>query len=187
MHAFRSIRHHFKLAALAAALALSTGAAHAQDFTPSDFTDSALRLAVTQFNNASGGPHRILLGAGTYVLTQAGADEDGNATGDLDLLAGGLLTQLEISGVSPAETIIDAGQLDRIFHAGSNVNLTLKNLTLKNGKVTSSFGGRGPLGQPAGGGELRLREQCRGGAERCLRAWPAVPRQRLDLTGLAEQ
>src|SRR5687767_3195887 len=61
----------------------------------------SLREAVTAANTnaATGGcpagtvaPDVILLGDGHYLLSRAGAGEDGNATGDLDLLDAGLVT-----------------------------------------------------------------------------------------------
>src|SRR5262249_17313202 len=43
-----------------------------------------LRAAIMQAN-ARGGAQKIILPAGTYTLTLAGADEDRAATGDLDV------------------------------------------------------------------------------------------------------
>ena len=54
------------------------------------------------------GADTIELPAGTYTLTLPGADEDGNATGDLDIRS-----DLALHGAGSGVTIIDGNQLDR--------------------------------------------------------------------------
>ncbi|MCB9461184.1 MAG: hypothetical protein H6670_16125 [Anaerolineaceae bacterium] len=54
--------------------------------------------------------------AGTYNLTLAGMDEDLAATGDLDIRK-----PMTIYGDGPQATIIDAHQMDRVFHITPNV------------------------------------------------------------------
>src|SRR5580700_7327053 len=51
----------------------------------------------------------IILPAGTFKLTIAGAGEDNDATGDLDING-----NLTIKGKSSAATIIDGNNLDRV-------------------------------------------------------------------------
>lgn len=53
--------------------------------------------------NATPGADTIMLRAGTYRLTLAGAGEDAAATGDLDILQ-----NLTIEGAGAMQTIIDA-------------------------------------------------------------------------------
>src|SRR5260370_25256138 len=79
------------LMALFVASCLAAGnASFATDFTPTTFSDSntpgsgSLRDAISQANTSST-DDRILLSAGTYSLTLAGAGEDNNQTGDLDI------------------------------------------------------------------------------------------------------
>lgn len=102
---------------------------------------ATLRAAI-QEANFDPDANTIKLGAGTYTLTIGGANEDGSATGDLDLRQ-----NVTIVGISTASTIIDAGQLDRIFHVLPGVTVTLKNLTLRNGKATDGKGGGGILNE----------------------------------------
>src|SRR4051794_5373669 len=53
----------------------------------------------------------IKLPRGTYTLTLAGANEDSDATGDLDIIG-----NLTIMGSGSARTIIDGNYLDRVIH-----------------------------------------------------------------------
>lgn len=61
--------------------------------------------------NALAGPDAITLPAGTYELAIVGANEEGSLTGDLDII-----DDLTISGEGAANTVIDAGGLDRSIH-----------------------------------------------------------------------
>ncbi|MEM7355754.1 MAG: choice-of-anchor Q domain-containing protein [Acidobacteriota bacterium] len=72
----------------------------------------------------------IAVPTGTYLLTIPGAEEDGNLTGDLDVLE-----DTEIHGSGPGATIIDGGGLDRVLHLGgdSTTTRTLSNLTIRGG------------------------------------------------------
>ncbi len=81
----------------------------------------SLRQAIICANDTPG-PDTITVPAGTYTLTIAGADENGAATGDLDIT-----DDLTINGAGLATTIIQAGALghkdsggpngiDRVFH-----------------------------------------------------------------------
>ena len=63
--------------------------------------DCSLRAAVQLADN-DGGDSRIFLGNGVHRLTIAGAEEDANATGDLDLRnATGVFEILNIPGTHP--------------------------------------------------------------------------------------
>lgn len=126
---------------VALALGLLAKAAGAEDFqvTRSDdpvpgacaVGDCSLREAVIAANVDGG--DRILLPAGTYALTLAGAGEDLAATGDLDLLANDI--ELRGTGAGPADVVIDATGLgDRILEALTG-DARILNLTLRRGSA----------------------------------------------------
>lgn len=107
--------------------------------------DCALREAVRAANlntavdacPAGRGADTILLPAGTYILTRVGGDEAAKL-GDLDLTK-----DVTISGAGASTTIIDGNQLDRVFDIPAGVRVTLKQLTVRNGRVASSLVGGG--------------------------------------------
>ena len=71
----------------------------------------SLREAVTLANTRFG-PDRILLPASTQMqLTRAGADENANLSGDLDIT-----DELEIVGAGPTQTIVTQTASDRLLH-----------------------------------------------------------------------
>ncbi len=114
--------------------------------------DCSLREAVQAANTdqavdacpAGSGADSIFLPAGIYTLTLAGAGEDNNATGDLDII--GAVT---INGANPATTIIDANGLDRALHfLADSATLTLTNLTVRHGQLP--LDGQLPLVSGAG-------------------------------------
>jgi CSLREA domain-containing protein len=94
-----------------------------------------LRAAI-QEANALVGADTILLKAKKYYLTIAGADEDAAATGDLDIT-----DDLKIKGVSSAQTIINGGALDRVFHINGPFIVTFVHLSIQNGFVQEGGGG----------------------------------------------
>lgn len=71
--------------------------------------ECTLRAAV-QTANALGGVEEITVPAGVYQLTLEGDNEDGAATGDLDLNV-----SAAISGAGAEATVVDGGGLDRVF------------------------------------------------------------------------
>lgn len=95
--------------------------------------ECTLRAAI-QETNALPGPDEITLPAGTYELTIPGRAEDAAVTGDLDIT-----DDLTITGAGRDATIIDGGQLDRIFHAflffHAELQVNLSDLTIRNGKA----------------------------------------------------
>jgi len=93
--------------------------------------DCSLRAAINE-TNALPSDDSIIVPSGTFVLTITGDDDFGLA-GDLDSTFVGLT----ISGAGMNQTIIDGGGIDRIFHI-SQSNLTLTDLTLKNGGAPMS-------------------------------------------------
>ncbi len=99
----------------------------------------------------------IRLDTGTYTLTLAGANEDANQSGDLDLLA-----NLELDGRGWLSTTIDGSAIDRILHVHSGAVVTVHDLTLRNGAAPAGavISQTAESGQPGGAilnsGDLRL-------------------------------
>lgn len=142
-------------AAAIAALLLAVAPAFAATFTvdtTADLVDAApgdhqcataakscsLRAAV-QEANATAGLDEILLPAGTFTLTLAGAGEDAGATGDLDVSG-----DLTLTGAAQTATVIDGGALDRVFDhhpAPGGTTLWLVGMTVRNGVVTGASNG----------------------------------------------
>lgn len=73
--------------------------------------------------------------AGTYQLTIAGNNEDGNATGDLDING-----DLTLTGAAAATTIIDGGDLDRVIDIFGG-DATVSGLTVQNGTWSGNGAG----------------------------------------------
>ena len=134
-------------AALLAGLVVVTQPAQAVTFevtTTGDSGPGSLRDAITQANNTPGDDTITFdpaLNTASIFLAGA-AGEDANASGDLDILDGGNLT---IQGNGAANTIIDGGGKDRVFHicpgGGCTNTVTLNGMTIRNGKVTGDGGG----------------------------------------------
>jgi hypothetical protein len=130
--------------------------AHAGDLvvtTTDDVINSSdgllsLREAVIAAN-AANGPKKIVLPAGTYVLTLSGADEDAALTGDLDLTG-----HVTIQGAGPAATIVDGGGLDRVFHVLPGADAAISGLTVQGG--VAAIGG----GIAVDGAAITLTECC---------------------------
>ena len=103
---------------------------------------STLRATIMQAN-ARVGEDTIILSPGTYTLALGGREEDGAATGDLDITE----TTLNIIGSGTAQTFIDGAQIDRIFHVLPGVTLNLSNLTLLHGNASTTDNGGAILNQ----------------------------------------
>ncbi|HEX5714729.1 MAG TPA: choice-of-anchor Q domain-containing protein [Thermoanaerobaculia bacterium] len=138
----------YRIAFLMAVLLLAAAAPPAQAgvFIPTKLTDGAdgacdsdcsLRDAILAAN-AAAGPDFVVLGAGTYSLSLAGAGEDLGATGDLDVS-----DDLAIVGRDAAGTVIDANQIDRAFDVLAGARLELVSLTVADGLVSSGIAGNG--------------------------------------------
>ena len=103
----------------------------AVDINPGDGSCSTnsgvctLRAAI-QETNALAGEDTITLPAGTYILALTGSNEDNAASGDLDIT-----DSLILNGAAANATIIDANEIDRIFHVFSAT--TISNITMQNG------------------------------------------------------
>jgi CSLREA domain-containing protein len=98
-------------------------------------SDCSLREAVLAAN-ANHGADFILLPAGTYTLTLAGAGEDQGATGDLDVR-----DDVAIVGASAESTIVDGGQLDRVLDIPAGVHVEIQGVTIRKGRVAGPGGG----------------------------------------------
>ncbi|NBC17018.1 MAG: hypothetical protein GVY18_06840, partial [Bacteroidetes bacterium] len=85
--------------------AVDANAGNCDTMQPSDLPGAdgvtSLREAICAANNDS--PRTVTLPAGTYVLSIPGTEEDGNATGDLDIL-----DDLTLTGAGARTTTIDA-------------------------------------------------------------------------------
>jgi CSLREA domain-containing protein len=109
--------------------------------------DCSLREAIQAANTDAAvdactpgiGADTVVLPPGTYTLSIAGAGEDANATGDLDIT-----DDLILAGAGAAITTIDAAQLDRVFHIAPNAGdmvVEISGVTIRNGFVNGNGGG----------------------------------------------
>ncbi|MEX0992429.1 MAG: CSLREA domain-containing protein [Solirubrobacterales bacterium] len=80
----------------------------------------------------------IILPSGVFTLSIAGANEDLNASGDLDITAG---NSVSITGAGAAATIVDGGQLGAVFHIRTAAPTELSALTIRNGLGYYGAGG----------------------------------------------
>jgi hypothetical protein len=104
----------------------------------------SLREAITLANNNPGADIITFTAAtdGKPIFLVGTPGEDANASGDLDILDGGDLT---IQGNGAANTIIDGGGIDRVFHVcpdgGCTNTVTLSGVTIRNGIEICANGG----------------------------------------------
>ncbi|MGB0389480.1 MAG: CSLREA domain-containing protein, partial [Ardenticatenaceae bacterium] len=89
------------------------------------------------------GDDTIMLSTESYTLTITGADEDSNATGDLDLTS-----DITIE-VADGTATLDGNQLDRVLHVHDGATVSLSDLTITGGKTADGIDG-GQAGQPGG-------------------------------------
>lgn len=130
------------LTASAVSMALASSA-QAAVYIPTKTTDSAgtctprscsLREAILAANQ-NPGEDLILLHAGNYTLTIAGAGEDLGATGDLDING-----NLVLLGDGAGNTIIEGTHVDRLFQVPAGVTAEIHDVTLANGTGTGLGG-----------------------------------------------
>lgn len=98
---------------------------------------TSLRAAIMEAN-AAAGSDTIMLGGGIFNLSIEGTDEDGAATGDLDIT-----NDLIIMGQSAQTTMIDARSIDRVFEVMPGVTLQLFNVTIAGGDLAGRGDGGG--------------------------------------------
>ena len=133
----------------------------------------SLREAVTaaNTNSASGGcaagelaTDVIRLGDGHYSLSRAGARENANATGDLDLMDNGVVA---LRGTGRDRTVVSAEELDRVIDVLAGASVTIADLAITGGVAPDGAPGAagtnpGGAGENGGGirsaGKLELRD-----------------------------
>jgi CSLREA domain-containing protein/uncharacterized repeat protein (TIGR01451 family) len=106
--------------------------------------DCSLREAIEAANSdaavdacgAGSGADTITVPAGTYTLSLSGAEENTNATGDLDIL-----DDVTITGAGALSTTIDANSIDRVMHVLTGTTVLLNDFTLTNGQSPGDGGG----------------------------------------------
>ncbi len=109
-----------------------TSDANLLDGTPADAQGkTSLRAAIMHANRIAG-PSTIIVSDGVYALTIPGRNEDASATGDLDLTS---VAGITLMGGGAFSTIIDAQQLDRVFHVKAGATATLRGITIRNGNT----------------------------------------------------
>ena len=120
--------------------------------------DCSLREAIQASNSdgaidacpAGNGNDTIHLPAATYTLTLEGNGEDGNQTGDLDILG-----TVVLSGAEIASTIIDGGEIDRVAHVHAGARVIVKQVSIVNGRAPEGvFNEEQAEGGADGGGIL---------------------------------
>jgi CSLREA domain-containing protein len=131
-----------------AAIFVVNRAADAVDARPGDGVCATrkggctLRAAI-QESNALAGRDVINLPPGTYKLSIRGGNEEGAATGDLDINS-----NLSIRGSGAAETVIDGDRIDRVLDVAPrllkrNIDVTISGVTVRRGEAFDGFGGGG--------------------------------------------
>jgi hypothetical protein len=106
--------------------------------------DCSLRGAIIKSNSTIDVVDTIIVPAGIYSLNFEGAGDDNNVSGDLDIFA-----PVTIIGAGKDSTIIEAcitydTCTDRVIHIFNIIGtVTISDLTIKNGKISSGAGGAG--------------------------------------------
>lgn len=143
-------------AAIAMLLALSQAPLHAATFTVNHTADAkdavsgdgfcnttdgvcTLRAAIQETNTLEG-PDTIIVPGGIYLLSIAGAGENASAQGDLDIT-----DDLAIKGGGAHSTIIDGGEVDRVFHVPTVSAVDISDLTIQNGNASNQQGSGGGI------------------------------------------
>jgi cysteine-rich repeat protein len=165
----------FGLSAATGRAATMTVTANAPDVIATDGTCS-LREAISAANGnslnadcpnsgAAFGNDIINLPAGTYTTALATGCENGNASGDYDIVVVGVAESLTINGAGASTTIIDGAGIDRLFdliQQTSSPTVTLNDVTIRNGTArtqpvsTCIAGGNGGAIQIGFGSTLNL-------------------------------
>ena len=93
----------------------------------------SLRSAIMAADSHKGS-NTIIVPAGTFTLTIPGANEDADATGDLDVKG-----KITIKGAGSTNTIVNGNSLDRVFEVLSG-NVTIQKLTIEGGLASEGAG-----------------------------------------------
>lgn len=106
-----------------------------------------LRAAIME-SNALTGLNSIKLNGGVYQLTIPGHNENGAATGDLDIT-----DDLQIVSTPGVLTTIDGGGIDRVFDVQTSGDVLFSGIIIRNGQAADPAVGN----QTYSGGGLQLR------------------------------
>lgn len=98
-----------------------------------DGVDS-LRAAI-QETNALAGPDTIYLTSGIFTLSFDSFDDDNSLAGDLDIT-----DDLTIIGAGAENTIIDGGDIDRVFDIFAGATVNISGVTIRNGTARNGAG-----------------------------------------------
>ncbi|MCA8910962.1 MAG: hypothetical protein KDB82_04615 [Planctomycetes bacterium] len=122
------------LLALAVLCVLAAGGVSAASFTANNVSE--LRAHITT-SNGNTGSDTITVVAGTFTLSGA-AGENSNGSGDLDIIRTG--GSLVIEGAGVGQTIIDGGNVDRVFHVNMSggATVTFRDLTIQGGSAVDN-------------------------------------------------
>ena len=105
--------------------------------------DCTIRAAVDEAN-ATADTDRIRIGPGRFELSGT-PDENDNAGGDYDLIAGGGKTV--ITGAGASRTVLDGGFDDRLFQVFNTATVRLSGVKLTRGKPDFDGGGLASSGE----------------------------------------
>lgn len=117
----------------------------------------SLRAAIQQSNAIANGTTTINMPiASNYPLTISGSNEDNAATGDLDIKS-----RIIINGAASSQVAIDGQLMDRVFDVQMGGNLTLNDITIRNGHnqvsiVNPDVIEQQDIGQQDGGGGIKV-------------------------------
>ena len=93
----------------------------------------SLRSAIMAANSKPNAD-TIIMPKGTYILTIAGAGEDNDETGDLDIHG-----KLTINGKRTGSTVVDGNNLDRVFQIFSDI-VKISGITIQHGAADQGGG-----------------------------------------------
>lgn len=98
--------------------------------------ECTLRAAIMEINTLNNSQSTIIIPSGHYVLTRPGINEYNALTGDLNVCVNG---DISIIGSGVSHTILDGNQLDRVLEFVCANIVTIKDLTITNGRA--DYGG----------------------------------------------
>jgi len=93
------------------------------------------------------GSNTIIVGPGYYVLSRTGANEDANATGDLDISTDMTIGPLAFGHPTPDQIVIAGQGSDRIFDIRNGAHAHFDLMTLSGGDAGNQFGGAAQVTQ----------------------------------------
>ena len=108
--------------------------------------DCTLRGAISKSNNDPNQLYTIQIPGKQIGLALGGADEDQNATGDLDIRG-----SVSITGAGAGITSVNGNALDRVFHIHPGAYVEIREITILGGRTTQ---GDTPSGDAVPGGGI---------------------------------